>query len=124
MNCRRGLIESQHLVCKYSFSSPLFITHPCPQLCPVFPSPDALVPDASVPDASCVFSQGGGRALAYLCGGWVASNCCLNRLSTSLPVLSFASIFPSRVRLPFLIIVKCGISQVASLLFLLLPWVC
>lgn len=90
---QKRLEESQQLVCKRSLHSPLFTNLHCPQLYPLV--------QTYVVFTSYVFCQ-----LPIRVEG-VGSNCCLNRLPTSLPVWRCAFSFYPRVRSPVLTTSRC-----------------
>lgn len=100
---QKRLEESQQLVCKCSLHSPLFTNPHCPQLYPLV--------QTYIVFTSCVSCQ-----LPIRVEG-VGSNCCLNRLPTSLPVWSWplASI-PEWGHQFWPLPGACAVSQAASLL--------
>ena len=111
---QKRLEESQQLVCQCSLHSPLFLNPHCPQLYPLVQTHTVFI--------SYVFCQFPIRMEG------VGSNCCLNRLSTSLPVWSYGFSFYPGVRSPVVTISRClccksgRFSAVQGLLLVLYPF--
>ena len=111
---QKRLEESQQLVCQCSLHSPLFLNPHCPQLYPLVQTHTVFI--------SYVFCQFPIRMEG------VGSNCCLNRLSTSLPVWIYGFSFYPGVRSPVVTISRClccksgRFSAVQGLLLVLYPF--